>query len=83
LLLEASTALVKAMSIGLWEPHEKYANTEVRKNLETGEVVADLFPEGRDGSKCWVWRIGELHGNNKDREIARAEVDKELGKHGL
>jgi hypothetical protein len=79
-LLEASTALVRTMllKIGPWEPHEKFAGTEVRKNLETGEVVADLFPEGRGESQCWVWRIDNRNGSKKDREAARSEVDKEL-----
>jgi hypothetical protein len=70
---------LKMSNIGPWEPHEKYAGTEVRKNLETGEVVATLFPEGREGSQCWVWKIGKRYGDNKDREKARAEADKELG----
>jgi hypothetical protein len=67
------------MNIGPWEPHPLYPRTEIRKDTETGEILVTLFPEGREGSTCWVWTFKDHeYGSKIDPKQARMAADVRL-----
>jgi len=81
---------VKKPWLSAWQDNEAYPKIDnsVRLNLE-GYEIAYLFPEGRKGSRCWVWIIYDNDcskqiesGSDLDREMARKQVDKKLEELG-